>query len=205
MKPGLAIFGGSFNPPHQTHRTILQTALQQLKPAEIWVIPTGLHPHKLDQQMASPDHRLQMCHLAFDDLDRVKVRDLEVTRSGPSFTADTLAQIRGQLPDDQPLFYLVGSDNLPLLTTWRQPERILALCTLVTFPRADAPFDPSVLDDLGLDADQQQELLDHFLRMDPDAVSSSDIRQRLAHGIAPISELHPRVEEYIRKHHLYGS
>jgi nicotinate-nucleotide adenylyltransferase len=205
VKPGLALFGGSFNPPHQTHRRILNTALQQLNPAEIWVIPTGLHPHKLDQVMATQEHRLQMCRLAFADLDGVKVVDLEVRREGPSYTADTLAEIRDQLPDDQPLYYLVGSDNLPLLSSWHQPERILSLGTLVTFPRADAPFDPSVLDHLGLDEDKQQELLDHYLQMDPDAVSSSDIRRRLQEGASSISQLAPAVEEYIREHHLYGS
>ena len=205
MKPGLALFGGSFNPPHQTHRRILQTAWQQLHPGEIWVIPTGSHPHKLDQVMAAPQHRLQMCRLAFADLDGVKVVDLEVRRDGPSYTADTLAEIRDQLPDDQPLYYLVGSDNLPLLSTWHQPERILSLAILVTFPRADAPFDPSILDHLGLDEDQQQELLDHYLRMDPDAVSSSDIRRRLQEGAASISQLASAVEDYIREHHLYGS
>ncbi len=199
------MFGGSFNPPHQSHRRILQTARDQLSLAEIWVVPTGLHPHKLDLEMASAEHRLQMCHLAFDELEGVRIMDLEVLRGGPSYTVDTLRTIRDQLPADQRLYYLIGSDNLPLLNTWRQPEDILAMATLVTFPRADSPFDPSILDDLGLDADQQRELLDHFLRMDPDAVSSSDIRQRLGQGRAPISELYPPVEEYIRKHHLYGS
>lgn len=205
MKPGLALFGGSFNPPHRTHRRILQTALAQLDLAEIWVVPAGLHPHKLDEEMASGEHRMNMCLLAFDDLDEVEVRDMEINRRGPSYTADTLSAVRSMLPADQPLFYLLGSDNLPLLSTWREPDRILSLCTLVTFPRADSPFDPSVLDNLGLDEDRQQDLLDHYLQMDPDAVSSSEIRQRLHRGVSPIPELDPRVEEYIREHHLYGS
>ena len=202
MKSGLALFGGSFNPPHQTHLRILQTALEALSPSEIRVIPAGLHPHKPGWEMAPPEHRMQMCHLAFDDLDRVKVVDLEVRRSGPSYTVDTLELIRPQLDANQPLYYLIGSDNLRLLPTWHQPERILALSTLVTFPRADAPVD---FEGLGLDAQQQAELAHHVLPMEADSISSSEIRHRLHGGISPIAELHPEVDEYIRKHHLYGS
>lgn len=205
MKPGVALFGGSFNPPHQTHRRILETALRQLDLTEIRVIPTGLHPHKLEQRMAPAEHRLQMCRLAFGDLDRVAVLDLELCRDGPSYTADTVMQIRGQLPPDQPLYYLLGSDNLPLLSTWRHPETILSLTSLVTFPRGGTPLDPSVLDDLGLTDKEQRRFLARALRMDADTVSSSEIRRRLAQGITPIPELHPDVEAYIREHHLYGS
>jgi nicotinate-nucleotide adenylyltransferase len=202
VKSGLALFGGSFNPPHQTHRRILQTALGQLDPTEIRVIPAGLHPHKLGGEMASAEHRLQMCHLAFDDLDRVRVVDLEVQRSGPSYTVDTLDEIRSQLDADQPLYYLIGSDNLRLLPTWRHPERILALSTLVTFPRLNVPVDFA---GLGLDPRRRTVLARHVLGMEADSTSSSEIRERVCGGISPIDELHPAVEEYIREHHLYGS
>lgn len=201
---GIAVLGGSFNPPHGTHRRIAAAAFAHLPISELRVLPAGDHPHKRHRDMAPAAHRLAMCRLLFADLPHVVVDDREVRREGPSFTVDTLAELQREHPGRQ-LFLLVGSDNTPLLPTWRDHHRILALATVVTFPRADAPLDAAALHRVDLSAREREDLLAHVLPMAADAVSATAIRARLRAGERDLPELAPAVEGYLRTHHLYGT
>ena len=199
---GLGVFGGSFNPPHSTHVRLARAALQQLPIRELRVIPAGDHPHKRDRDMAPAADRLAMCRLAFADLPGVVVDDRELRRRGPSFTVDTLAELAQEAPG-RPLYFLIGSDNLPLLPTWRQPERLLALCTVVTYPRLGHPIDPATLRALPLPAAAIERLLGAVLAVPADAVAASDLRRRWRAGERDLPELSPAVRDYLQAHALY--
>ena len=201
-RTGIAVFGGSFNPPHRTHRRLAAAALQQLPIRTLLVIPSGDHPHKRNHDMAPAQDRLAMCRLAFGDLAGVVVDDRELRRAGPSFTVDTLAELAAEHPGTR-LFFLIGSDNLPLLPTWRDHHRILALATVVTYPRAGHPVDPSRLAGLRLSADERDRLLANVLPLPADAVSATDLRARWQHGERDLGELAPAVQRYILEHRLY--
>jgi nicotinate-nucleotide adenylyltransferase len=136
---GLAILGGTFDPPHRTHRRIAEAALEQLPVAEVAVLPAGDHPHKGSRRSTAALDRLAMCRLAFARLHRVRVDDREVLRKGVSYTVDTLEALRAEAPD-RALYFLIGSDNLPLLPTWKDHHRVLELCTVATFPRQGHPI-----------------------------------------------------------------
>jgi nicotinate-nucleotide adenylyltransferase len=147
-RQGIAVLGGSFNPPHCTHQRLATAALDHLPISELRIVPAGTPPHK-DGDLAPAADRLAMCRLAFADRPGIVVDDREVRRSGPSFTVDTLQELATEAPG-RALFFLIGSDNLRLLPTWRDHHRLLALCTVVTYPRAGHSISATTLRGLDL-------------------------------------------------------
>jgi len=199
---GLGVLGGAFDPPHASHRRLAVEALQRLPIRELRVIPAGDHPHKRGNQLSPAADRLAMCHLAFAGLPGVVVDDRELRRAGPSFTVDTLAAMAAEQPG-RALYFLIGSDNLPLLPTWRAPERILELCTVVTWPRAGHPIDDAVLRSLPVSAAAQERLRAHVLALPADDIAASDLRARWRAGDHDLPEVAPAVRDYIEAHGLY--
>lgn len=201
---GLALLGGAFNPPHKSHRRLVEAALQLLPVAELRVLPAGDHPHKQGRELAPAEHRLQMCRLAFGGLPHVVVDDRELHRRGPSFTVDTLQQLHDEMPGRR-LYFLLGADNLPLLPSWHRHHRILQLATVVTFPRAGFALDAYVLQGLDLTAAERDMLLANVLPFTADATAASRVRLSLQRGDGAVPELEPAVLDYITNHHLYGT
>lgn len=202
-RPGLGVFGGAFNPPHLSHRRLCIAALGRLPIAGLLVMPSGDHPLKRNQDMAPAEDRLAMCRLAFGDLAGVAIDDREVRRPGPSFTVDTLAELAAEHPGT-PLYLLVGSDNLRILGLWREPERILALATLVTYPRAGHPVDAATLAALPVSPAARERIAAHVLDLPADAVAASDLRARWRRGERDLPELAPTVRDYIAARGLYA-
>lgn len=199
---GIAVLGGSFNPPHRTHLTLARQALARLPIHELRAIPSGDHPHKGQQDMAPASHRLQMTRLAFAEIPGVAVDDRELRRSGRSFTVDTLQEMANEAPDI-PLFFLIGSDNLPLLPTWHDHHRLLALATVVTFPRAGFVVETRDLDGLDLSQEERDALLENRLEMPAEDVSATDIRARWRNGERALPELPAAVADYMEANDLY--
>lgn len=199
---GIGILGGAFNPPHRTHVRLAVAALRLLPISELRVIPAGDHPHKRGQQMAPAADRLAMCRLAFAGIPGVIVDDRELRRAGPSFTVDTVAELAADAPG-RPLFFLIGSDNLPLLPTWREPARLLSLCTVVTYPRQGHPIDAAAIARLPLPAPLREQLLANVLPVPADAVAATDLRARWRAGERDLDELPPAVRHYLAAHDLY--
>ena len=198
----LAILGGSFNPPHSSHLRIAEQALDQLAVQRLLVIPSGDHPHKQGRDMAPAAHRLAMARLAFAGRDDVVVDDRELRRSGPSFTVDTLAEIAAEQPGAR-LYFLIGSDNLPLLPTWHDHHRLLELATVVTWPRRGHPISAALLEGLDLHAQERRALLAHALDLPADSIAASDLRARLRTGELRPAEIDPRVADYLHERGLY--
>ncbi|GDY01953.1 putative nicotinate-nucleotide adenylyltransferase [Planctomycetota bacterium] len=199
----MALFGGSFNPPHRSHRRIAEDALRLLPVAELRVLPAGDHPHKHHRDMATASHRLAMCQITFAGLANCFVDDCELRRKGPSFTVDTLQELRLAVPDRE-LFFLIGSDNLPLLPSWHNHHRILQLARVVTFPRLGYAINAEELRGKDLTAAERASLLDMVLPTAVDEISSSELRARLLRGERQLAELPAGVEDYIHTHQSYG-
>ncbi len=142
MTPSLRIgvFGGAFDPPHTAHLALARAAVEQLSLDELRVIPTGDAWHKT-RPLSPAAHRLKMCELAFGGLPKVLVDDLELRRSGPSYTIDTLESLRAELPNSE-LFLLIGGDQWAAFSSWHRWQDILALASLAVVerpPSAQAP------------------------------------------------------------------
>jgi nicotinate-nucleotide adenylyltransferase len=201
-RSGLGVFGGSFNPPHTTHRRLAREALRLLPIRELLVVPSGDHPHKRDRDMAPAADRLAMCRLAFGGLPDVRIDERELRRAGPSFTVDTLHELAAEAAG-RPLYFLIGSDNLPLLPTWRDAARIAELCTIVTWPRRGHAIDEATLAALPLPPAAKARILANVLAVPADDVAASDLRARLRAGERDLAELDPAVRAYIEAHGLY--
>ena len=204
----IGVYGGAFNPPHLGHITAARAVSGLLKLDKLLVIPTGHPPHKtLPPGGPTPEQRLEMTRLAMEQTgleDRIEVLDLEIRREGNSYTADTLARLKEQYPEDE-LWLLMGADMFLTLQSWRQPERILSLAGIAAFGRTEA--------DTGELFDLQR---DYLYRMYPQArlftlsipgvvdVSSTELRDRLAKGEGG-ALLAPAVYGYILRKKLYGT
>lgn len=132
-----AIYGGSFNPVHNEHINIVRAAKSSLGLDRIIVIPTFISPHKKGVLCARARDRLQMCRLAFKDIEGVEVSDYEIKRGGVSYSYVTCRHFKKLYPDDD-LYFIIGADMLESFHLWREPEEILKCVTLAVCAREDS-------------------------------------------------------------------
>lgn len=189
----LALFGGSFDPPHLGHLAFAHFALDALQPDRLLWLPAGRQWQKPDQIMAAGVHRVQMLKRLTAHEKRFAVDDRELHRRGPSFTADTLREFTKQQPGAE-LMFLIGQDQYARLPTWYRAELVLELATLVVVPRAGE----AVVTPPGMPPHRLQ-----VLDLPDTPVSSTAVREALARGgdIAPL--VGPEVASYIASHRLY--
>ena len=135
----IGVYGGTFNPPHLGHIAAARAVFETLKLDRLLLIPDRQPPHKpLPEGSPAPEQRLELTRLSGEQLglgDRVETLDLELHRSGPSYTADTLRAVHERYPDDE-LWLLMGTDMFLTLHTWHEPEQILALAGIAAFSRS---------------------------------------------------------------------
>lgn len=192
----VGVFGGAFDPPHAAHHALAQAALQQLALDALHIVPTGQAWHKT-RTLSAAEHRLAMARLAFADLPGVVVDPRETARNGPSYTVDTLEALASENPGAT-LFLLIGEDQADALHTWHRWPDILHLATICVAARAH-----STRASAQNDAEHLPRTGWRTLNMPSMAVSATEIRQRLAHGL-PVDRLVTEpVARYIAHHHLY--
>lgn len=135
----IGIYGGTFNPIHRGHLTAADAAAQVLGLDKILLIPDAIPPHKtMPAGSASGEDRLAMVQLATADLAvPAEVLDMELCRTGKSYTSDTLRQLRQQYPEDE-LWLLMGSDMFLSFETWHEPESICRMAGLAAFSRTES-------------------------------------------------------------------
>jgi nicotinate-nucleotide adenylyltransferase len=196
----LGILGGTFNPPHLGHLVCAQEAYIHLRLHRVMLIPACIPPHKPVEDEPGVEHRLELCRLAVDGDDRFAVSDVEVIRTGSSYTVDTLEELTSRAPDSD-LFLILGGDIAAGLREWRDPERVLSLATLAV---ADRPGTSRASIDEALSELSGGERAE-FFPMPTIEISSTTIRERVRAG-QPIKYIVPDpVAVYIGEHGLYGS
>ena len=196
----IGIYGGTFSPPHKGHIAAAKAFMEQMWLDILYVIPTATPPHKEMEVDVSAKDRLEMCRLAFEELDGVCVSDLEIARGGKSYTVETLRELSGE---DRRLFFLCGTDMMLTLDRWREPEEIFRLCYPVYIRRDnDRSLDAVIVNKIA----QYQKDFGKVVRRivaDPIELSSSQIRQMIAEGSDLSGVVTKKVENYIRNNHLY--
>lgn len=204
----IGVYGGAFNPPHLGHITAARAVSGLLELDKLLIIPTGHPPHKtLPPGSPAAGQRLEMTRLAAEQAglgDRVEVLDLELRREGNSYTADTLAWLREQYPEDE-LWLLMGTDMFLTLQAWRDPERIFALAGVAAFGRTEADTEElfSVQRDYLCRTYPQARIFTLSIPGVVD-VSSTELRDLLAKGEGG-TLLAPAVYGYILREKLYGT
>lgn len=172
----------------------------QLELDEALFVPFGQPPHRELPDDPGPEARVELCELAVAEDERIGVSRIEVDRSGPSYTVDTLAELRERSREDE-LFLILGGDQAASLPEWREPERILELATVATVPRTGWSRERIAVKIASLRGSERVRFFD-MPRID---VSSSLVRHRAARG-EPIRYLVPdKVAAYIDSHGLYGA
>jgi nicotinate-nucleotide adenylyltransferase len=196
----VGILGGAFNPPHIGHLVCAQEALLQLELETVVFIPMGQAPHREIDPEPGPEIRAGMCEMAISGDPRFSLSRMELDREGPSYTVDTLREMRERSPDDE-LFLVLGGDQAAGLPTWREPEEVLELATAAVVERTGWPRERIAVKIASLKGSGRVVFFD-MPRMD---VSSSLVRRRAARG-EPIRYLVPdRVADYIVAKGLYGA
>jgi nicotinate-nucleotide adenylyltransferase len=196
----LGILGGTFNPPHVGHLVCAQEARAALRLDTVMLMPVASPPHKPLPDDPGPEVRLELCRRAAGEVEWLEVSDVEVRRGGPSYTVETLAQLREARPGDE-LTWIAGADMAASLPAWREPERVLELARFAAAGRGDTQRKAIERSLAGL-AGRRSVVFFDMPRVD---VSSSEIRRRVAAG-RPVRWLVPDgVRAYVEEHGLYQS
>jgi nicotinate-nucleotide adenylyltransferase len=192
----IGIFGGAFDPVHNGHLLLAEQCREQCELDEVWFVPTRVPPHKPDT--LSPGRlRVEMLELATAGIPEFLVKRIELDRDEVSWTVDTLRGIRETNPDDE-LFLLIGADSLNDLRTWREPEAIADLATIVAVNRGGIVESKTDAVDASI-----RDRVRH-VTMTGVALSATEIRDRVRTGHS-IRFLVPRaVEQLVRERNLYA-
>lgn len=196
----IGIYGGSFNPPHLGHVLAAKEFCQKLNLDKLLVIPAAEPPHKqLSANSPTSHDRLLMSRLAFGEIPQAEISDMELMRTGPSYTADTLGQLKGEYSDDE-LFLLMGTDMFFSFEKWYHPEEITKLATVVVAHRSEDNREKLLAHRERLTALFGGEIL--FVENEFLPYSSTATRAMLAFGFGE-DYLPVGVHEYILSNHLY--
>jgi nicotinate-nucleotide adenylyltransferase len=196
----VALFGGSFDPPHHGHIAIATAAADVFDLDQILFTPVGRQPMKPDGRPAPFADRLAMVELACRADARFAASDLDAPRpdGGPNYTVETLARLHETMPDVR-LFHLSGADSFLDLRRWREPERLLELAEWIVVSRPGFPL--ADLSPLGLTPHQKGRV--HLLQTVHEDVAATNLRERLETGDPCTDVLSPAVSAYIQTRHLY--
>ncbi len=193
------LLGGSFDPPHIGHLMLAEQARDQLDLSLVFLVPAGQPPHKLNLAMTPVEDRVHMTELAIAGNPAFRLSRVDADRPGPHYTVDLVRLVRGQLPEDAELFFLMGFDSLRDLPTWREPARLIRTVQLVALTRPDVPIDWDALEASLPGVRERVTLLD----MPELEIASNDIRRRVREGRSIRYMVPDAVREYIEEQGLY--
>ena len=196
----LGILGGTFDPIHMGHLRMAEHVFQRMDLENILFIPAYVPPHKLGQDFAPAQDRYAMTKLAIADNPHFTVSDMELQRTGVSYTIDTIRQLHEQYGDRE-LYFIIGADSVAQLHTWHNIEEMLELTRFVAVWRPgyeDAMEE--LVRHLGLQAKERVLLLDTPVY----DISSTEIRTRIRQGASLAGLVPDTVEKYIYEQGLYG-
>jgi nicotinate-nucleotide adenylyltransferase len=194
----LGIYGGTFDPIHIGHLILAEACREACQLDHVWFVVAPSPPHKSGGR-TDVGHRIEMARIAVAGHASFEVSEIETKRPGPHYSVDTLAAINSDRPDDE-LFFLIGADSLVDLPTWRSPDKIGEMATLVVVnrPATQQPNTDALAIALGAEARPIQ-----HVTIPPIGVASNDLRRRVQEGRSIRYQTPRGVEAYIEAHGLY--
>lgn len=195
------LLGGTFDPIHNGHIMLAQSALDQLELDYVILLVSPDPPHKQNQEVSQFDIRYEMAKLAVTETDRIIVSDYENHLPTPSYTAQTLTHLKEQYPNDR-FYFIIGEDSLDNIESWYEPAKVMELSELVVAVRKEE-FDSRSAEDQIAYLKEKYNAVIHLLKSDYVDISSTEIRKSV-HENKDISTMVPeKVAEYIWKEKLY--
>lgn len=198
----VGILGGTFDPPHIGHLILAEYTYEALQLDHVFFVPAGDHPHKQNNTRTSVKHRLAMIEVAIADNRRFSISRVDVDRSGPHYSADTVQIIQSQYPDTE-LYFVMGGDNLRNLPTWTRARELYEHCKLAVMRRSDEDIHAHMHDDVLPGLAEQVVMVDAPLL--GIWLSSTHVIERLEQGKSVRYVVPDSVLEYIAQNGLYRS
>ena len=191
----IGILGGTFDPPHKGHIALALAAKEALELDEVLLLPAHRNPLKHIKAGASPKHRLAMCEAVIKEHPGLGVCDLDISRGGPSYAVDTLAELHAV--QDAEYWFILGSDAIRHINSWKAPERLMKLCRFAVATRSEklADFQQWMTPDLAAHVD--------LVPMPPVDISATELRNKIAKRESVNLWIPPTVIQYIQEHNLY--
>ena len=210
----IGLFGGSFNPIHFGHLRAAEEVREAMALDLVYFIPAAQPPHKPQDRLAPPDHRLHMVQLATKGNRHFMVSDAEIRRGGRSFTVDTVRNFHETTRGRPEFFLLIGMDQFAELETWKDCDELAGLCNIVVHTRyheGHAPGDKvslAALNRFGYVKDD-----DHYVHPSKHTlsfvattflpISATLIRDKLARHLSVRYLIPADVTDYVARHGLY--
>lgn len=196
----IGIMGGTFNPIHIGHLALAEWALDAVELDELWVIPTGCSYMKQNVDIVPGEARFQMAELATKGNARIKCLDMEIKRSGYTYSYETLEELKVRYPDYE-LYFIFGADCLFTIETWKYPEKIFKCCKILAAVRNGASLTEMEMKiaDLKQKFGAEIQLLP-FLNLE---ISSTELRERIRLGKSVKYLIPDAVIDYIAEKKFY--
>ena len=195
--------GGTFNPIHLAHTEMAKVCLRQQDLDKILFMPSKNPPHKKDKSILPENERAVMVKLSVSEYDKFVFSDFELQRKGTTYTADTLRLLQEENPDDN-YYFIMGADSLLYLDKWYRPQEILKRAVILAIGRDGST--PDELKEKRKELIKQYDKADiRFVHMRQMDISSSMIREGIAHGENMEKYLDKEVWNYINENGLYDA
>jgi nicotinate-nucleotide adenylyltransferase len=214
----IGLFGGTFNPIHTGHIQVSKEIKKSFELDQIYMIPSAIPPHKIGQGIADAQDRLNMTQLAVSNFDGYLVSDVELARSGPSYTIDTIIHFRRVLPKNTRTYLILGMDAFLEIDTWKSYKELFTKLPLiimsrpgteqVNFQQLKAYIQDKISDNYQFQQNEnrfihQTKQSIYLVKVTPYDISSTGIR-KLIHQKKTLEDLVPeKIKHYIRKKGLY--
>ncbi|MFO8083387.1 MAG: nicotinate-nucleotide adenylyltransferase [Desulfobacterales bacterium] len=218
----LGLFGGTFNPIHLGHLTVAEEVREGFDLDQICFIPAAMPPHKQKKKVAEASDRLEMIRIAIADYEAFSVSDIELKRSGPSYTIDTLDYFKTIFFEETQLYFIVGMDAFLDIETWKSFRQLFNATPFIVMSRPGAldeelekkvtvlkkilvsKVSPDYRFDSARYAFFHREKMPVFLfDVTPVNISATMIREKISQGKSITSLVPKKVKEYIESKGLY--
>lgn len=195
----VGILGGTFDPVHCGHMIIARAALEQFSLDRVLIMTGGNPPHKMDRRITPAAARHEMVKLAAENEKGIEPFDFELNRNEPTYTVNTLRELKRKYPDTE-FFFIIGEDSLLDLPKWYKPREIMELCRILVYPRGSRG---SLAELVQL---RRREFGDRFMILDSPVIgiSSTYLRERISMGRSIRYFVPDRVLAYIEENKVYG-
>ena len=200
LSKSLAVMGGTFDPIHYAHLLIAEEVRRRFQLPQILFMPSGTPPHKKAYEVTSAEARYIMALLATSDNPQFAVSRMELDRPGPSYTIDTIRQLKARIGAGAHVSWVTGAEAVLEILTWREADAVLDEAQIIAVPRPGCDLEQ--LDEtLGASRASKVRIVDSPVT----GISSTMIREHVRAGDS-IRYLTPRpVIDYLEKHGLYRS
>lgn len=196
----IGIFGGTFDPAHLGHRFLAEEAVKAVSLDKLYVIPAGTPPHKQASGLTTDEQRLEMCRLAFSDMESAEVSDYEIKIEGKSYSYNTVKHFRELFSEDK-LYFVMGSDQLLTFEKWFRYEDILSMCDIIALSREGSVSQSELENKAAMLSDDPDKIV--IVSVRPFEASSTRIRETISSGGDPSQWLDIKTREYIIANNLY--